>query len=229
MPLPNSGKIFSNLVPADDYYRSAGPALFQVALQLQSAAARMLPMDHDAKGLTVKTKIKGTYTRQELAEYLEKLSSQVRTGIVEVGEEAWNVPESVRVSRTVKEKKGIISCKLEWQWPVLLDHDEAKQKEVIQWQSSFKKVKKDLARSFKQLKKAINDELSPNEAILDEFATHSRAFVDLADPEWQDEASEYMDHLENLVRSIELNQRESVLHELNDLQNRMNACHREFR
>lgn len=177
----------------------------------------------------MKTKIKETYTRQELADYLEKLSSQLRAGAVEVGGESWHVPESIRVSRGIKEKKGFISCKLEWQWPSLLDYDEARQKEVLQWQTSFKQVKKDLARSFKQLRQAINDGLPPDKAILDEFAAHSRSFVALADPEWQDEANEYMDHLDNLFRSIELNHRESVVHELNDLQNRMIACHKEFR
>lgn len=177
----------------------------------------------------MKTEIKETCTRHELADYLETLASQLRSGMVQVADASWQVPESLEIKKAVKEKKGTIKYKLEWQWPTLAEYDEGAQQETVRWQTSFKQVKKDLARSFKELRQAVNEGQFPDKQILDDFAAHSRIFADMAEPDWQESAQEFMEHLENLYRSIELKEMELVAHELNDLQNRMKACHREFK
>jgi len=176
----------------------------------------------------MKTEVKETVSRRELADHLEALVSQLRAGLVEVDGQSWQVPESLEIKKTVKEKKGMMRYKLEWQWPTLADYDQSTQQEAVRWQNGFKQVKKDLALSFKQLRQAVGQGLLPDKQVLDEFAAHSRVFTSMAEPEWEESAQEFMEHLENLYRSVELKQMELVAHELNDLQNRMKACHREF-
>ena len=176
----------------------------------------------------MKTEIKETCTRGELADYLEALASQLRSRMVQVADASWRVPESLEIKKAVKEKKGSIKYKLEWQWHTLADYDEGAQQETERWQTSFKQVKKDLARSFKELRQAVNEGGLPDKRLLDDFAAHSRTFTDMAEPEWQESAREFMEHLENLYRSVEVKQMELVAHELDDLQNRMKSCHREF-
>ncbi len=176
----------------------------------------------------MKTEIKETCTRRELADYLETLASQLRSGMVQVAEASWQVPESLEIKKAVKEKKGAIKYKLEWQWPTLAEYDQSAQQETVRWQNSFKQLKKDLARCSKELRQAVNERRLPDKQLLDDFAAYSRTFTDMAEPEWQESAQEFMEHLENLYRSVELKQMDLVAHELNDLQNRMKACHREF-
>ena len=53
--------------------------------------------------------------------------------------------------------------------------------------------------------------------------------ADCAEPEWQEAMHEYLDHLENLKRAVQRQQRDDVEHELRDLRTRWVACHREFK
>jgi XXXCH domain-containing protein len=169
------------------------------------------------------------YPRNDLADLLEKLANQLRSGSIRVGAEYHRVPDNLEVRLRLKEKKDEMSCKLEWRWSLSRESEEAIQDVRAPRRVRFKEVKKNLARSFKELKKAAERGLLPDEKILGEFLMHSRAFLDLAEPAWEQAAREYADHLENLLRTVSEGFKESVRHELNDLQNRMVACHKEFR
>lgn len=177
----------------------------------------------------MKTKIEGTCSREELIAHLEHLIEQLRGGSIEVAGQTWRVPPSIETASVIKEKNGMLRCKLEWRWPTLVDYDNASRDALTKRQTSFKQIKKDLAGSFRGLKQAVVSGSTPDAKLLDEFVGQSRAFVAGADPEWLEAANEYMDHVENLLRSVRQNDPDAILHEVNDLENRMKTCHREFR
>lgn len=177
----------------------------------------------------MKTKIEKTCSREDLIDHLEHLLEQLRAGAVEAGGQNWRVPSSIETSSVIKEKNGVLRYKLEWRWPTLGDYDTPRREEVVKQQASFKQIKKELAGSFRRLKEAVVGGLTPDGKLLDEFVAQSRALVDAADPEWLEAAREYMDHVENLLRGARQNDKDALLHEVNDLENRMRTCHREFR
>jgi XXXCH domain-containing protein len=174
-------------------------------------------------------KFERTCTREEMADTLEKLAAQLRSGSTEIEQQVRQVPGNLEMKLHVKEKKGRVRYKVEWNWSSLEDYDEAARGQLLEQRQSFKQIKKNLALAFKQLKRALPENVSPDDAVVREFVVSTRAFVALAEPEWRQPAEEFMGHLENLLRALESSQRESVLHELTDLENRMVACHREFR
>jgi XXXCH domain-containing protein len=173
--------------------------------------------------------IEGNVTREALAEVLEKWAMQLRSGQVAAGGQAQQIPDDLEVKIQVRQKKGEARCKLEWRWPLLTDASEPAQHEALRRETQFKRVKKDLAVSFKQLKRSVPQGISSNDPALQQFVENSRALVALAEPEWQQAAQEYLGHLENLLRAVRLGEQSSVLHEIEDLEQRMVACHREFR
>ena len=174
-------------------------------------------------------KLEKTCTREEMADTLEKLAAQLRSGSTEIEQQVRQVPENLEMKLHVKEKKGRVRYKVEWNWSSLEDYDEAARGQLLEQRQSFKQIKKNLAMAFKQLKRALPEGAAPDDAVVREFMVSTRAFVALAEPEWRQPAEEFMGHLENLLRALESGQRESVLHEMTDLENRMVACHREFR
>jgi XXXCH domain-containing protein len=173
--------------------------------------------------------IEGNVTREALAEVLEKWATQLRSGQITADGQAHQIPDDLEVRIQVRQKKGEVRCKFEWRWPLAASAAEAARPEAAQWQSQFKRVKKDLAVSFKQLKRSAAQRLSPDDVALQQFDENSRALVALAEPGWQQAAQEYLGHLENLLRAVRLGEQNSVLHEIEDLEQRMVACHREFR
>ena len=64
-----------------------------------------------------------TWGRLELANYLEKLTEQLRRGALEVQGRHWTVPADLEVSLEFKEKKGRLAAKLSWSWSTLEDYD----------------------------------------------------------------------------------------------------------
>lgn len=179
-------------------------------------------------------KITEPKTRQELADYLEGLAVQLRRGNLPFGSEILQAPEDFEVKLTLKEKKHHAACKLEWRWMVPQDRKgrevrgEAEMREPAFKPTQFKQIKKELARSFRALKQAVNGDMTPDESLLSQFESLSRAFVAQAQPEWERAAREYLGHMENLFRSIRDGRKEAVLHEIQDLQTRMVACHKEY-
>ena len=178
---------------------------------------------------SMKNKIEKAFNRLELADYLEKIAGELRSGTLEADDRQWSIPESIDAKIKHKEKKGRIETKLKWRWSTLSDYDPADRDEVTRWQDTFKTLKKRMATEYKALEKAVAGGSYPDEAILEEFITHSTEMARFADPEWQEAMIEYQDHLENLKRAVENKQLEVVHHEIRDLRARMKACHRDFK
>jgi XXXCH domain-containing protein len=86
-----------------------------------------------------------------------------------------------------------------------------------------------MGSSFKEVKQAAEDRVFPPKKSIDDFVATSRIFAEAVEPEWREAMEEYMDHLENFIRAVEQQQFEVMLHEIRDLQNRMKACHNEFK
>jgi XXXCH domain-containing protein len=170
-----------------------------------------------------------TITRLELADYLKNLSEQLRRGALEIHGRHWTVPENLDVQMEFKEKKGHLGAKLSWSWSTLADYDRPSREEVSRWQESMKTVKKRLGASFKALQQAVSQGGFPDDRTLDDFVAGSQAFAAMAEPDWQGEMQEYLDHLANLQHAVANRQQEAMLHELRDLQACMSSCHREFK
>jgi XXXCH domain-containing protein len=177
----------------------------------------------------MKNKIKKKMKRQELADYLEHMAAALRTGKFETGDHSWLIPEVLQAKISHKEKKGRIDCKVKWRWSTLEQYEPAARQEVVAWQKSWKALKKQLSQSFKALEKAAGDGNIPDVNALERFIAESREMVKYAEPEWQTAMDEYIDHLGTLKQAVEENQVEAVQHEIRDLRNRMNQCHRDFK
>ena len=177
----------------------------------------------------MKNKIEKEFNRLELADYLEKIAGELRSGTLEAEGRQWSIPESIDAQIKHKEKKGRIETKLKWRWSTLSDYDPDDREEVTRWQDTFKALKKRMAAEYKALEKAVAGGSYPDEAVLGEFITHSTEMARFADPEWQEAMIEYQDHLENFKRAVENKQLEVVHHEIRDLRARMKACHRDFK
>lgn len=177
----------------------------------------------------MKEKLEETLTREALAQHLETLAAQLRSGTLAVEGAQWTLPQTVETRIQVKEKKGQIRHKVEWRCSTLESYEPEAVEVVARWRSSLKDAKKAMARMFKELKKAVAAGGLPNEAILTEFERHSAAFLELAEPEWRHATEEFMGHLENLRAACRLGHQEIVQHELRDLETRMVSCHRDLR
>jgi XXXCH domain-containing protein len=170
-----------------------------------------------------------TCTRLELADRLEVMARELRAGKLELEGYSGEIPESVELKFHVKEKRGEIRCKLEFRWSSLAAYPQAERHAIDEWQNSFKQVKKQLALTFKQLKQSAQAPLSAEDASLKAFAAASQNFAVIASAEWSEGTKEYMAHLKNLLRAVEQQEQEAVLHELQDLERCMVTCHREHR
>ena len=168
-------------------------------------------------------------SREELADYLEDLARGLRRGTVEIEGRAWTIPEKVAAELGVKEKKGRLSAKLKWNWSTLADYDREAREEVTRWETSLKEVKKELTFAYRELSRTLNEGRLPDQRVLAAFITSSQALARFAEPEWKEAMEEYLDHLENLIRAVEEGHTDIAAHELRDLGNRMQACHREFK
>jgi len=177
----------------------------------------------------MKSKIEKQFNRLELADYLEKIAGELRSGTISTAGRQWSIPEIIEATVKHKEKKGRIETKLKWRWSTLDDYEPAAREAVARWQDSFKALKKRMAGQYKMLEKAVAGGGYPDETVLEKFISDSNEMARFADPEWQEAMIEYQDHLENLKRAVANKQREVVHHEIRDLRARMKACHRDFK
>ena len=177
----------------------------------------------------MKSTIKKEFNRLELADHLEKIARQLRSGTFDSGDRQWSVPETVEARIKHKEKKGRIETKLKWRWSTLADYDPLARDEVTRWQESFKTIKKRLAKEFKALQNEVQNGNLPHEETLNAFVKDSERMADFAEPEWQEAMDEYLDHLANLQRAVARQQLDDAAHELRDLRTRWVACHRDFK
>ena len=111
-------------------------------------------------------KLEKTCTREEMADILEKLAAQLRSGSAEIEQQVRQVPENLEMKVHVKEKKGRVRYRVEWRWSSLEDYDEAARGQLLEQQQSFKQIKKNLALAFKQLKRALPEGVSPDDAVV---------------------------------------------------------------
>ena len=177
----------------------------------------------------MKSKIKKEFNRLELADQLEKIARQLRSGTFDTEGRQWSIPESFEARIKHKEKKGRIETKLKWRWSTLADYEPAAREEVTRWQESFKTIKKRLAKEFKALQNEVRNGQLPDSETLAAFVKDSERMADFAEPDWQEAMHEYMDHLENLKRAVANRQIKDVEHELRDLKTRWVACHRDYK
>jgi XXXCH domain-containing protein len=168
-------------------------------------------------------------TRLELADYLQFLSEQLRSGSLEFEGRQWTVPEEVGSEIKLKEKKGYIKAKISLSWSTEQDYDQAALADLKKWQGSMKKVKKRLNASFKKLYHEAEQGRFPDQQTLNEFVESSRSLAQLADPDWQEAIQIYLDHLESLERAVASQEFPAMYRELRDLQACMVECHRDFK
>jgi XXXCH domain-containing protein len=177
----------------------------------------------------MKKKIEKEITPDEMAANLERIADQLRDGEIEVEGRRWSVPGMLDAKIKHEEKKGRFTSKIKIRWSSLADYDAAAKDDVIQWETSFKSLKKRMGGQFKTMQKDVDSGRYPANKTLVDFVRDSLEMARTADPEWQDLMTEYLDHLENLQRAVENQQMEVVRHELRDLRNRMKQCHREYK
>jgi XXXCH domain-containing protein len=174
-------------------------------------------------------KIDRQYLRRDLADFLENLARRLRDGSFEIGGERWEVPEQLNSKIEVWEKKGCVQAHLHLQWPLGNVDNLKLLQERCRRQRDFTELKNQLAEAFSELLELAQMWLLPAESQVMKFMELSREFVLLADPEWEDEITEYMAHAENLFFAVKNKQLEIFLHELRDLKVLVKTCHQERR
>jgi XXXCH domain-containing protein len=174
-------------------------------------------------------KIEREFQRQELADYLENLARQVRSGAFQVQGTPRVVPERLSTKIELKDKKGYVTAKVRFRWAVLNEYDEKTRAKMERQREDFKDLKQQLAQVFAELLKSIDREAFPAESQVTHFLELSKEFSALTDPDWEGEMQEYLDHVENLHLALKNKQLEMFQHELRDLKVRVKACHQEYR
>jgi XXXCH domain-containing protein len=173
-------------------------------------------------------KIEREFRRQELADFLENLARQVRSGSFQVQGTQREVPERLETKIELKEKKGRVIAKVRFRWAVLAEYDDKTRAEMVRRQEDFKALKNQLAEMFSDLLNSAELGLFPAESKMMQFVALSKEFSGLADPDWESEMQEYLDHVDNLYLSWKNKQLEMFHHELRDLKVRVKACHQEY-
>lgn len=165
-------------------------------------------------------------SREALADYLSQLSRQLRQGELSWGQARLALPQTGEVAVEVKEKGDRLKVKLTLVFPM---PPKARSLEEEKRAADFKTIKKQLAASFGRLKHlAAAGELPPPE-LVQEFQTLSQQFAALAEPAWEPEVKNYLGHVANLVKAVDLQERQLWQHEMADLQLSLEQCHRDFK
>jgi XXXCH domain-containing protein len=174
-------------------------------------------------------KIERGFLRQELADYLEKLAQQLRSGSFEVEGKPWGVPERLDTKIEIREKKGCVNAKVRFRWSVLDEYDEKTRARMVRRQKDFKELKSQLAEAFSELLGLAQLWVLPAESKVMRFVELSRELSNFADPDWETEMKEYLDLVDNLYAALKKGQMEMFLHVLSDLKALIRTCHRENR
>ena len=174
-------------------------------------------------------KIERGFGRLELADYLEHLAQQLRSGSFEVEGKNWGVPEHLDTKIEIKEKNGAVNAKLRFRWSVVEEYDEKMKARILRRRQDFKELKNQLAEVFSELLGLAQLWVLPAESKVMRFIELSKEFAGFADPDWESEMKEYLDHVDNLYLALKNGQLEMFLHELRDLKVLVKACHRENR
>ncbi len=182
---------------------------------------------------------KRQFTRLEMADYLEDLARQLKARTFLVEGERFIVPESLEGKVELKAKMGRVSLKLRFKWPKpgTVPEPEASERPApaappvtpAAAPRSFKEIKQRMGSLFAELLQAAHRGTLPAEAAVAAFLELSRASAPFAEPDWETEMQEFLDHAENLLRARRQGSFEMFAHELRDLQARMKACHQEYK
>jgi XXXCH domain-containing protein len=174
-------------------------------------------------------KIERDCLRQDLADYLENLARQLRIGAFEIEGERWGVPEQLNTKIEIKERMGCVQAHLLFRWPVASGYEHKRLEGRCRREHEFTDLKNQLAEVFSELLELAQMWLLPAESQVMRFMELSREFVLLADPDWENEITEYMLHAENLFFAVKNKQLEIFLHELRNLKVLVKTCHQEKR
>ncbi len=174
-------------------------------------------------------KLEREFSREELADYLIALASQLRQGELQVAGVVQKLSDNAAVEVSVKEKKGWLTAKLFVRFSTLEHYDQPRREAVEQGVENFKVVKKRLGASLANLKKAAARGELPGENLLKDFLNDCRVFSQHADPDWQAEMAVYLNHVKNLEQAFSIGNFEMFQHELADLKDSMARCHSEFK
>jgi XXXCH domain-containing protein len=177
----------------------------------------------------MEVKLERELSREELADYLTMLAGQIRQGELQVAGIVQKLPSQAAAEIFVKEKKGRLTAKLHLAFSTLEHYDQTRREAVQKVVENFKVVKKRLATSFANLKKAAAQGKLPEEALVQEFLNDSQAFAQQADLDWQTEMTVYLDHVKNLEQAHKVGNMEMFLHEIADLKASMARCHQDFK
>jgi XXXCH domain-containing protein len=174
-------------------------------------------------------KVERKFSRVELADYLLNLSQQLRAGSLKIDGHTLAVPDEVGAEIHLKEKHGLTITKLSWGWTTREDVSLASSAKATREPDSFNAVKKRLGAVFGQLNRVAAQGQFPDKQTLEDFIAGSRAFAQLAHPDWQKPMRLYLDRLADFQRVAEAGQLETLLRELQNLHDSMTTCHREFK
>jgi XXXCH domain-containing protein len=174
-------------------------------------------------------KIERGFERHKLADYLEDLAQQLRSGSFEVEGKNWGVPEELDTKIEIKEKNGSVNARVRFRWSVVAEYDEKTRARILRRQKEFKELKNQLAEVFSELLGLAQLWVLPAESKVMRFIELSKEFAGFADPDWESEMKEYLDHVDNLYLALKNGQLEMFLHELRDLKVLVKSCHRENR
>jgi XXXCH domain-containing protein len=168
-------------------------------------------------------------TREELADYLTSLASQLRQGELQIAGVVQKLPAQAAVEVSVKEKKGRLRARINLCFATLEHYDQPRREAVEKVVEKFKVVKKRLGASFAALKKAADQGILPEESLLWEFLADNQGFAQHIDPDWQAEMAIFLSHVKNLEQAYTIGNLEMFQHELADLMASMARCHQEFK
>lgn len=189
---------------------------------------------------------KRRFTRLEMADYLENLARQLKARTFQVAGERYIVPEALEGKVELRAKMGRVSLKLRFKWPKPPEAEAAAAPPPVArlepaapaptvglpaaaTAQSFKEIKHRMGSLFAELLKAAGQGTLPPLEGVEAFLELCRASSHLAEPDWETEMQEFMDHAENLLRIRREGSLEMFAHELRDLQTRMKACHQEYK
>lgn len=168
-------------------------------------------------------------SREELADYLNSLASQLRSGELQVAGIIQKLSGKAAVTISVKEKKGCLTAKVRVRFPTLEHYDQPGREAIEQGAEKFNLIKKRLKTSFANLKEAAAQGKMPEENLLTDYVNDSLIFAQHADPDWQAEMASYLEHVKNLEQACKVGNLDLFQHEMADLTASMVRCHREYK
>jgi XXXCH domain-containing protein len=164
-------------------------------------------------------------TRLKMAACLEDLARQFRARTLLVAGEGHPVPEALEGRVELKTKRGRVSLKVHVKWQCPSEPGPP----AAAAPRTFSQIKKEMGSRFGELLRLAGQDTLPAPEQVEKFLELCRASASFAEPDWETEMQEFLDHAENLARAHREGSLEMFRHELRDLRQRMQTCHEEFK